>query len=341
MIARRLFATPASTGISVLVVAGLVVALVPLARWAFVDAVWIGSPSACRVDGAGACWAFVWTKLEFILFGLFPPDERWRARLATVLLLVMVATGATPRFWSRWTVAAMVVGLGITLWLMAGGAGLARVPTRLWGGLPVTLLLTALGLSLGFPLGIVFAIARRGRPRLPRLLATTVVETVRGVPLIAVLYLAALVLPLALPRGFEPDKLLLAIIAVAVFASAYLAEAVRSGLQIIPKGQEEAATALGLRRWQVLRLVVLPQALRVVIPSFVSIAVGFFQDTSLVVVIGLFDLLNTTRLATQDPDWLGFHTEAFAFVAVLYLVGSGAISRYGRWLEARMSRRPT
>jgi general L-amino acid transport system permease protein len=341
MNSRGAFATPARTGVTVLVAAGLAIALVPLARWAIVDAVWVGTPSACRAEGAGACWAFVWTKLEFILFGLFPPAERWRARLATVLLVGIIAAAATPRFWKRWMLPASVVGVSLTLWLMAGGGGLPSVPTRLWGGLPVTLMLTALGLSLGFPLGVLLAIARRGRPRLARLAATAVVETVRGVPLIAVLYVAALVLPLALPRGFEPDKLLLALLAVAVFASAYLAEAVRSGLQIIPKGQEEAATALGLRRWQVLRLVVLPQALRVVIPSFVSIAVGFFQDTSLVVVIGLFDLLNTTRLATQDPDWLGFHTEAFAFVAMLYLVGSGAISRYGRWLEGRVSRRPT
>jgi general L-amino acid transport system permease protein len=153
-----------------------------------------------------------------------------------------------------------------------------------------------------------------------------------------VLYVAALVVPLAMPRGIEIDKLFLAQCAVAVFASAYLAEAVRSGLQIIPRGQYDAARALGMRPWQMQRLVILPQALRVVVPSFVSIAVGFFQDTSLVVIIALFDLLNTARYAAQDPQWLGFHTEAYVFVGAIYFVGSTLMSQYGLWIERYLRR---
>jgi general L-amino acid transport system permease protein len=210
------------------------------------------------------------------------------------------------------------------------------VPTRAWGGLPVTIALTAVGLAFGFPLGVLLALGRRSARRVPRLVAGAVVEVVRGVPLIAVLYLAALVVPLALPAGLEVDKLFLAQAGVALFAAAYLAEAVRAGLQMIPRGQREAASALGFTWAQSMRLVILPQALRVVIPSFVSIAVGFFQDTSLVVIIGLFDLLNTARAAAQDPSWLGFHAEAYAFAAMLYFAGSAALSRYGLWLERRV-----
>ena len=199
-------------------------------------------------------------------------------------------------------------------------------------------MLTAVGLSLGFPLAVLLALGRRSALAVPRVLATTFVETVRGVPLIAVLYVAALVVPLALPAGIEIDKLFLAQGAIVVFASAYLSEAVRSGLQVVPRGQYDAARALGLGAWRMQRLVILPQALRVVVPSFVSIAVGFFQDTSLVVIIGLFDLLNTARVAAQDPEWLGFHTEAYVFVGALYFLGSVAATRYGLWLERRGAR---
>jgi general L-amino acid transport system permease protein len=235
-----------------------------------------------------------------------------------------------------------VVALALVFWLMGGGAGLSRVPTRMWGGLPVTLMLTTIGLALGFPIAVLLALARQSRLPVPRVAATALIEVVRGVPLIAVLYVAALVVPLMMPAGLEIDKLLLALAGVTIFAAAYLAEAVRAGLQAIPRGQQEAALALGLTSWQARRLVILPQALRVVIPSFVSIAVGFFQDTSLVVIIGLFDLLNTARVAAQDPAWLGFHNEAYAFAAIIYFAGSGALSRYGLWLERRLGhdRRP-
>src|SRR5262249_4712252 len=187
---------------------------------------------------------------------------------------------------------------------------MSAVSTQDWGGLPITIMLTAIGLLAGFPIAIVLALGRRSHRPFARLTATTVVEVVRGIPLVAVLYLAVLILPLALPTGIQVDKLALAQAAVALFAAAYLAEAVRSGLQMVPKRRLEASLALGLKWSQAMRLVILPEALRIVVPSFVSIAAGFFQDTSLIVIIGLFDLLNTARLATQDPQWLGFSTEA-------------------------------
>ena len=185
---------------------------------------------------------------------------------------------------------------------------------------------------------MLLALGRRSSYAVPRLASTAIVEVVRGVPLVAVLYLAVLVVPLALSSGVEIDKLVLAQGGVAVFAAAYLAEAVRSGLQMVPARRVDAARALGLSWWQATRLVVLPEALRIVVPSFVSIAVGFFQDTSLIVIIGLFDLLNTARLAAQDPAWLGFHTEAYVFVGVIYFAVSALVSRYGLWLERRLGK---
>lgn len=332
---RRSIARPIDAALTALVGVLIALAGIPFVRWALIDARWTGTAEECRA-AAGACWAFIGHKLSFIIFGLYPPDERWRPGSAVLLLVALVVATALPRLWRRHLAAAWLVGLGVALWLMKGGAGLTPVATRLWGGLPVTVMLTAIGLALGFPFAIVLALARRSRWPLARALATGFVETVRGVPLIAVLYVAALVIPLALPRGIEVDKLVLAQLAVAVFASAYLSEAVRSGLQLVPRGQYDAARALGMSSWRVHRLVILPQALRIVVPSFVSIAVGFFQDTSLVVIIGLFDLLNTARAAAQDPAWLGFHTEAFVFVGAIYFVGSTLLSQYGLWLERRL-----
>lgn len=332
---RQCFATPGGAVVTLLVGAVGAAIAIPLVRWAFVDATWTGTATDCRV-GAGACWAFIGRKLPFIIFGLYPGGAHWRPACATIILLALVVMTALPSRWNRWLLVSWVAGLAIAFALMRGGLGLAVVPTQAWGGLPVTIMLTAVGLALGFPLGVLLALGRRSPDLVPRVLATTVVEVVRGVPLIAVLYVAVLVFPLALPSGLEVDKLLLAQAAVTVFASAYLAEAVRSGLQMVPRGRMEAALALGLGRWPAMRLIVLPEALRIVIPSFISIAVGFFQDTSLIVIIGLFDLLNTARLAAQDPSWLGFYTEAFVFVGAIYFCASAALSRYGLWLERRM-----
>lgn len=319
-------------------IAAAAVVLVPTLRWALVDARWRGTAAACRAPNVGACWAFIGHKLPFILYGLYPLAERWRPACATALLVLLLIASATPRFWTRALLWAWIVGLALAFWLMHGGAMLAPVATQDWGGLPVTLMLTVVGLAVGFPIGVLLALGRRSQLLVPRLMAAGIVEGIRGVPLVAVLYLSVLIVPLAFRQGFSVDKLLLAQVGVTIFAAAYLAEATRAGLQLVPAARLDAALALGLSWWQAMRLVVLPEALRVVVPSFVSIAVGFFQDTSLIVIIGLFDLLNTARLAAQDPEWLGFYTEAYVFVGVIYFLGSAAISRYGLWLERRLAR---
>jgi general L-amino acid transport system permease protein len=334
--ARRALATPLNRVLTGIVAALAIIIAIPLARWAVFDATWVGTAQECRA-ASGACWAFIGHKVSFILFGLYPVAERWRPTGALLVLVGLIAVTGLPRCWNRWLPAAWAVGLAIAWGVMHGGAGLPVVATQEWGGLPVTVLLTTGGLACGFPLGVVLALGRRSPYAVPRAIATTVIEVVRGVPLIAVLYLAVFIAPLALPRALTLDKLVLAQGAVAVFAAAYLAEAVRSGLQLVPAGRVAAAHALGLGWWPAMRLVILPEALRIVIPSFISIAVGFFQDTSLIVVVGLFDLLTTARLAAQDPAWLGFATEAFVFVGAIYFAGSALLSRYGRWLERRLA----
>jgi len=328
---QRSFATPLNTALT-LVIAPVVVALaIPFVRWALIDATWMGTAVTCRARVGGACWAFIGHKLPFIVFGLFPPAYQWRAAAATIALLALVVATLTPRLWRP----ALLPAWGVAL---AAAYGLMSVaPTQEWGGLPITIMLTAIGLAAGFPVAILLALGRRSHRPAVSGVATTIVEVVRGIPLVAVLYLAVLIFPLALPSGIQLDKLALAQAAVALFAAAYLAEAVRSGLQMVPKRRLEASLALGLGWGQAMRLVILPEALRIVVPSFVSIAAGFFQDTSLIVIIGLFDLLNTARLAAQDPDWLGFSTEAYLFVGVVYFAGSTLIVRYGRWLERRLS----
>ena len=223
--------------------------------------------------------------------------------------------------------------------LMAGGVfGLEPVENRLWGGLPLTLILAVAGLTAAFPLAVLLALGRRSDLPLIRALCVAYIELIRGVPLVSLLFMAAVMLPLFLPAGVTIDKLLRAQIAFILFAAAYLAEVVRGGLQAIPRGQYEAADALGLTYWQKMRWIILPQALTITIPPLVSTFISFLKDTSLVIVIGLFDLLGTARAAIADPNWHGFYRESYLFVALIYWGLCFFLSRYSQWLERHLSR---
>ncbi len=311
--------------------------------WAFVHAVWTvphagGRPDTaiCRaMAGAGACWAVVREKYRFILFGFYPYDEQWRPALCVVLFILLYAVSAMRRFWRRELALFWIAVLAAIVMVMRGGVlGLSRVPDDQWGGLPVTLLLATFGLACAFPLGVATALGRRSRA-MPavRLLCIGYVELIRGVPLISLLFMASVMFPLFMPPGVDVDKLLRAQIAIILFAGAYLAEVVRAGLQALPRGQQEAADALGLSWWQKTRLVVLPQALRQVIPALVNTFIGFFKDTSLVLVIGIFDLMTTGRTAILEPAWQGFGNEIYLLLALIYFAFCYAMSRYSRGLE--------
>lgn len=321
--------------ISLAVLALAAMSLPPILRWLLLDAVWVGTAETCKTS-SGACWAFIGEKLKFITLGFYPQDLEFRAYGAIGLLLGLVATSASPRCWGRGLAIAWIVGLLGAIWLLGGGGPLSVVPTEKWGGLPVTLLLSFGSFILAFPLAIVLALARRSKLGGIRLYAVTLIEVVRGVPFIAILYASTLLFPLMLPAGAAIDKFARAGFALSIFIAAYLAEIVRAGLQAVPKGQSEAAASLGLTHWQTLRLVVLPQALKQVIAPIVNLAVGIFQDTTLVAIIGMFDLLNAARAAATDQIWLGFYAEAYVFAAIVYFVFCFAAARYSLWLERHL-----
>ena len=308
--------------------------LPPFVDWAFVEAVWRAPNSgACR-EAQGACWAFIGEKHRFMLFGTYPFEHHWRPALATAVLISLWVISSLKRFWNWWLSAIWVAGLALIALLMWGGVfGLRAVENERWGGLILTLILFTFGVAFAFPLSILLALARRSSLPAIRALAVGYIELVRGVPLISLLFMASVMLPLFLPEGLGIDKLLRAQIALILFAAAYLAEVVRGGLQAIPKDQYEAADALGLTYWQRTRAVVLPQALRIAVPPLVSTFIGFFKNTSLVVVIGLFDFLSTVKTSLNEPAWTGFGVEAYFFAALVYFVFCYAMSRYSRRFE--------
>jgi general L-amino acid transport system permease protein len=312
--------------------------------WALLNAVWsvpysadgIAQTAVCQqVKGFGACWAVIADKYRLILFGRYPYEEQWRPALCVLIFIGLYAVSGMRRFWRKelalvWIGALTVVGV-----LMWGGIlGLAPVTDDFWGGLPITLILATFGLAFGFPLAILVALGRRSR-ELPavRMLCVVYVELIRGVPLISVLFMASVMFPLFMPAGVNIDKLLRAQIAIILFAAAYLAEVVRGGLQALPKGQAEAADALGLSYWKKTAFILLPQALRLVIPPLVNTFIGFFKDTSLVLIIGLFDLLTMGKVALSDPPWQAFSTEVYITLALIYIAFCFAMSRYSRGLE--------
>ncbi|MBV9561295.1 MAG: amino acid ABC transporter permease [Bradyrhizobium sp.] len=338
----NLFSSIPSTLVTLILLALLIKLAFSLVQWGIWNAVWTepsGNSSACRAArGLGACWAVIPEKLRFILFGTFPYDEQWRPALATLIFIALYYLSTRPRWWRRellavWAVALILIGL-----LMWGGVfGLSYVPEERWGGLPVTLILATFGLAFGFPLGVLVALGRRSTLPAIRSLCVLYVELIRGVPLISLLFMASVMFPLFLPDGVNFDKLLRAQVAIVLFAGAYLAEVVRGGLQAVPRGQHEAADALGLSYWRKQRLIILPQAIRHVIPPLVNTFIAFFKDTSLVLIIGIFDLLTTAKTAIIDPVWQPFSVEVYLFVAAIYFVFCFAMSRYSRHLEGAKS----
>jgi general L-amino acid transport system permease protein len=331
--ARACVTGPLNTAITVAVLAFLAWVIPPFVQWAVIDATWSGNAAACRAAG-GACWAFVREKFWFSVFGLYPYEERWRPATMLVLLVAMVVASTFRRFWNRRLLLAWAVAAPAMLVLMAGGVfGLAPVATRLWGGMAVSGLIAVFGLATGYPVAILLALGRRSELPLLRWFSTALIEVVRGVPLISLLFMAAIMLPLFLPQGVTLDRLIRIVLAYTIFSAAYMAEVIRGGLQAMPRGQYEAAEAIGLSYWQRMRLVILPQALTITIPAQVNTFIGLFKDTTLVVVIGVFDFFTTLRAALGDPQWLGFPTEAYLYAAAVYFVLCFAMSRYSQRLE--------
>lgn len=310
----------------------------PLLQWAVFQADWTGTTRAdCTSEGA--CWVFIKQRFDQFMYGFYPEELRWRVDL-TVWLVVI---GAAPLFvpmMPRKALCGLVFLVAYPLlafWLLHGGfLGLSEVETSQWGGLMLTLVIAAVGIAGALPLGILLALGRRSKMPAIRVICVTFIEFWRGVPLITVLFMSSVMLPLFLPEGLSFDKLLRALIGVILFQSAYIAEVVRGGLQAIPKGQYEAAAAMGLGYWRMMGLVILPQALKLVIPGIVNTFIALFKDTSLVIIIGLFDLLNSIKQATTDPAWLGMATEGYVFAALVFWIFCFGMSRYSMRLERKL-----
>jgi general L-amino acid transport system permease protein len=342
---QRFFGDFRTTALTLLGIALLVWIVPGLARFLVIDAVWAAPDgAACRAPGAGACWAYIWRKLPYFMFGSYPESERWRVWIVLVLGAGLVAW-LLRRSAPRRNLAALLffVVYPIAGYFLLHGAnwiGLTVVPTDLWGGIFVSLLVAAGGMVVSLPGGVLLALGRRSRMPAVRALATGFIELVRGVPLITVLFMANTMLPLFVPESWAPDRLLRPLIGVALFASAYMAEVVRGGLQALPKGQAEAGMALGLRYWQRVRLITLPQALTIVIPGIVNTFIGLFKDTTLVAIVGIFDFLRTVDTARLDPVWAGptITATGYIFAALFYFVFCFGMSRYSVGIERDLAR---
>ncbi|MFB9952376.1 amino acid ABC transporter permease [Rhizobium puerariae] len=330
-----LFGTLPNTVITLLTVATLAWIIPPFIRWAILNATWSGTAADCTARD-GACWAFVAAKLRFIFFAFYPPDLQWRAGLVILILATLLVASALPRFWRKELLIAWPIAVAACWLLLGGGFSSSPVPSNQWGGLPVTLFVWAVCFAAATPIAILLALARRSGLGGFRTLSVIYIEVMRGTPMVAILYVAMLILPMALPDGQLFDKMIRAMIMITLFWAAYVAEVIRAGLQAIPNGQQEAATALGIGYWRTMQLVILPQALRIVIPGLVNLAIGFLLATSLLAVIGIFDLLNAARASATDPSWLGFYNEAYLVVALVYFVICFGASRYSLWLERRL-----
>ncbi len=332
---EALFGTPLNATLTLAFTALLIWALPPLVRWAVIDAVWLDpDPQLCR-DTTGACWSFVWAKLGQLLFGIYPYGERWRPGVVCVLILALLAWSVRPASWKPALAWTWLAALTAVFWLMGGGLGLVRVPSSLWGGLPVTLILTVMAIGLGFPLGVLLALGRRSRLPALRMACVVFIEAVRGLPLLSILFVASIMLPLFLPEALLPDKFTRALVALTLFASAYFAEVVRGVLQAIPKGQFEAADSLGMPFWKTQRLVILPQAIRIVIPALANTVIVMIKNTSLVLVVGLFDIISSGKAALADPAWPSPAAETYLFIGAVFFVISFGFARFADFLERR------
>ncbi|MCP3944903.1 MAG: amino acid ABC transporter permease [Desulfobacteraceae bacterium] len=305
-------------------------------KWALIDAAWFTSGAVCK-ECEGACWSVVLKNLRFIIFGFYPHELHWRPFTAMMTLFVLLFFSNNKKYWSKKLGYAWILGLIAMGFLMKGGIlGLTPVDSMKWGGLPLTLLLSVFGLTAAYPLGVILALGRISDMPMIRYLSIGYIEMIRGVPLISLLFMASIIFPLFLPEGVSIDKILRAQVAIILFTAAYIAEVVRGGLQGMSQGQYEAADALGLNYYQTMRLIILPQALKIVIPPTLSVLVSAFKDTSLVVIIALYDFLMTSKTVIQNPEWMGFSTELYLFVAMMYFLGCFSMSNFSRKLEKEL-----
>ncbi len=341
---QNLFSSYLNTGMTLATLYLLYIYIPPLIDWLFIDAIW-SSPNrdACDAEGAGACWAFIDHRFNQFMYGFYPQEWYWRPNSAGLLLIALMIPMFIEQFRWKWQLGGFILFIYpiIAYMLIYGGwFGLEVVPTEKWGGLMLTLILASVGIVCSLPIGVILALGRRSEMPIVSSVCITYIELWRGVPLITVLFMASVMLPLFFPEGNDFDKLLRAMIGISLFWSAYIAEVIRGGLQAIPKGQFEAAKSIGLGYSKMMGLIILPQVLKMVIPGIVNIFLTLFKDTTLVLIIGLFDLLSIIQQANSDASWLGFDIEGYVFAAAVFWMFCFGMSRYSIALERKLETEP-
>lgn len=333
-IRENLFPSAISSILTILSFALILYILPPLLDWMIFDATWSGTKEEITKDGAR--WIFIFEKFNQFIYGFYPEDSYWRPNLILALFVACVVVFKKVKI-TKLRIAIVVLFPIVSFFLLYGGFGLEVVPTSKWGGLLLTIVVASVGIVVSFPIGVMFALGRQSKMPIIKTISVIYIEFIRGVPLITLLFMASVILPLFFPEGVTFDKLLRALIGITLFQAAYIAEVVRGGLQAIPKGQYEAADSIGLSYWQAMGLVILPQALKISIPNIVGSFVSLFKDTTLVLIIGLFDVLAMVTLTTTDPNWLGFETEGYVFVTMIYWIICFSMSKYAQSVEKRFN----
>jgi general L-amino acid transport system permease protein len=330
---ENLFSDITSSILTIISLYVLYLVLPPLLDWLIFDATWSGTKE--QITGDGARWIFIYEKFNQFIYGFYPEDQYWRPNLILVLFFVSIFTFKKMPTMLKFAVIALFPI--VSFFLIYGGLGLEVIPTTKWGGLLLTIVVASVGIVASFPIGILFALGRQSKMPIIRTISIMYIEFIRGVPLITLLFMSSVILPLFFPEGMDFDKLLRALIGITLFQAAYIAEVVRGGLQAIPKGQYEAADSMALSYWQAMGLIILPQALKISIPNIVGAFISLFKDTTLVLIIGLFDLLAMVTLTTTVANWLGFETEGYVFITFVYWVICFSMSKYAKSIEDKFN----
>ncbi len=330
----NLFSDVVSTILTLISFYLLYLILPPLLDWLIFDATWSGTKE--QITGDGARWIFIFEKFSQFIYGFYPEDQYYRPNL--ILALFVFSIIAFKKIANiRVKITIVVLFPIVSFILLYGGLGLEVVDTSKWGGLLLTIVIASVGIIASFPIGVLFALGRQSNMPIIRTISVMYIEFIRGVPLITLLFMSSVILPLFFPEGVDFDKLLRALIGITLFQAAYIAEVVRGGLQAIPKGQYEAASSMGFTYWQTMGLVILPQALKISIPNIVGTFISLFKDTTLVLIIGLFDVLAMVGLTSSDANWLGFETEGYVFVTFIYWIICYSMSKYAKSIENRFN----
>tara|TARA_B100000963_G_scaffold148998_1_gene129936 strand:+ start:1272 stop:2528 length:1257 start_codon:yes stop_codon:yes gene_type:complete len=325
--------------LTLLVIFTLIKYIPPLLNWFIFDANFVGSTKE-DCTGDGACWVFIKVWLNRFVYGMYPDPEQWRINTAFLMLFALIGASffVSTKVRNYLLIFLLFIYPIIGLKLISGGGfGLTYVETGAWGGLSLTFIVSAFALILCFPVGMFLALGRRSN--LPAIKYSSIgfIELWRGVPLITVLFMSAVMFPMFLPDGTYVDKLIRVLIAITLFEAAYMAEVIRGGLQALPKGQYEAAKSLGMGYWKMHFLIILPQALKLVIPGIANTFLALVKDTPLIFVVGLLELAGMVNLAKTNPKWLGMAMEGYVFAGLVFWVICYAMSRYSQNLEKKLS----